>query len=128
YLIDLDGFTESHTLHGPITAIELAATNRAALSPCLVFGTASGGLYLTRSDFSRPHSKLRQLHRSPVIGLASCPLDVHPTILISGSSTEFLIWDLDDRHPQPICLKAFGRGNPKFLSNPYSSILVGIQF
>lgn len=128
YQIDLDGSTEYSNSPGIVTAIELTVTNRAALSPCLLFGTATGSLYLTRSDFSRPHSKLRQLHRSRVIGLTSCPLDTQPTILISASSTEFLLWDLDDRRPQPTCLRAFGRHNPKFLPNPYSSILVGIEF
>ncbi|KAA1076516.1 hypothetical protein PGT21_010130 [Puccinia graminis f. sp. tritici] len=128
YLIDLNGSSEHANPGGTITAIELAVTNRAALSPCLVFGTTTGALYLTRSDFSRPHSKLRQLHRSPILALASCPLDILPTVLISGSSTELLLWDLDDRSAQPTCLRAFGRQNPKFLSNPYASVLVGVQF
>ncbi|OAV96819.1 hypothetical protein, variant [Puccinia triticina 1-1 BBBD Race 1] len=128
YLIDLNDSNQNTRLPGTITAIQLVVTNRAALSPCLVFGTATGGLYLTRSDFSRPHSKLRQLHRSPVLGLASCPLDIQPTLLISGSSTEFLLWDLDDRRARPTCLRAFGRQNPRFLSNPYASFLVDVQF
>ncbi|PLW15762.1 hypothetical protein PCANC_13458 [Puccinia coronata f. sp. avenae] len=128
YLVDLHGSTEYPQPAGAITAIELTVTNRAALSPCLVFGTANGSLYLTRSDFSRPHSKLKQLHRSRVIGLASCPLATQPTLLISASSAELLLWDLDDRRLQPTCLRAFGRQNPTFIANPYSSILVGVQF
>jgi hypothetical protein len=49
YLVDLHGSTEYPQPAGAITAIELTVTNRAALSPCLVFGTANGSLYLTRS-------------------------------------------------------------------------------
>ena len=59
YQIDLDGSTEYSNSPGIVTAIELTVTNRAALSPCLLFGTATGSLYLTRSGMSRHVLKAR---------------------------------------------------------------------
>lgn len=110
-----------------ITAIELTNAVPKSFSPSLSFGTSDGQLFLTRSNFCRPYLRLRQLHRSPVICLTSCPIHVQPNILISGSSTELLLWDLDARHDQPICLRAFGRQNPQLFSDPYSAVLLATQ-